>query len=109
MEKTFTPCEDCPYSYSKNGQDMGMCEICELTYFANETKKLTRELEINKQEWISVEDRLPDIYDLVLVCWDGDIVESDFISPSGRWFHYNHRKITHWKPLPQPPQAKGAE
>ena len=28
-KKTYSPCDDCQYSYSKNGQEMGTCNICE--------------------------------------------------------------------------------
>ena len=66
-----------------------------------------------KQEWISVEERLPpkDYYDYVLA-WDGRHVE---------FLHYNHRyqkwddyvtmkthpfEVTHWMPLPEPPKGE---
>lgn len=29
MKQTFNPCDECEYSYSKNGQETQMCEICE--------------------------------------------------------------------------------
>lgn len=32
-KQTYNPCDDCQYSYSKNGQESRMCEICEFTYF----------------------------------------------------------------------------
>ena len=32
-QQTYNPCDDCRYSYSKNGQESGMCKICEFTYF----------------------------------------------------------------------------
>lgn len=35
MNKTYNPCDDCQYSYSKTGQESGMCKICEFTYFIN--------------------------------------------------------------------------
>lgn len=33
MNKTYNPCDDCRYSYSRNSQESEMCEICEFTYF----------------------------------------------------------------------------
>ena len=27
--KTYNPCDDCPYSFSKNNQESNMCKICE--------------------------------------------------------------------------------
>ena len=32
-KQTYNPCDDCRYSYSKNGQESEMCKICEFTYF----------------------------------------------------------------------------
>jgi hypothetical protein len=31
--QTYNPCDDCPYSYSKTGEESRMCKICELTHF----------------------------------------------------------------------------
>ena len=27
--KSYNPCDDCPYSFSKNNQESNMCKICE--------------------------------------------------------------------------------
>ena len=60
-------------------------------------------------EWIRVEDRLPDGYHDVLVsAYDEDWAEDGFIyvdryTPDG-WDE--HRNITHWMPLPVPPEKK---
>lgn len=27
--KTYNPCDDCQYNFSKNGQESNMCKICE--------------------------------------------------------------------------------
>lgn len=115
----------------KNGQDMGMCEICELTYFANETKKLTTELKTNKQEWISVEDRLPDNdyekhwkdrnYYLVYTEPRGIMYEATFGYEEHNWWVAKEsifdrvlsldfgEDVTHYMPLPTPPKMKGAD
>ncbi len=29
MKQSFSPCDECSYSYSKNNQETGMCDICE--------------------------------------------------------------------------------
>lgn len=29
MKQSFNPCDECDYSYSKNDQGTGMCDICE--------------------------------------------------------------------------------
>ena len=31
--RTYNPCDECPYSYSRTGEESSMCKICELTYF----------------------------------------------------------------------------
>lgn len=60
-----------------------------------------------KQEWISVDERLPKQLEMVLVFCD-DIVSTDFISSTGRWYeHIDHDSVTHWMPLPEPPKMKG--
>jgi predicted amidophosphoribosyltransferase len=38
-QQTYNPCDDCRHSFSKNGQESGMCKICEFTYFVNQAPK----------------------------------------------------------------------
>lgn len=67
-------------------------------------------------EWISVKDRLPEIHSPDVLAYDG---KNQFIS--GRWgvgntvyFQTNNcgccnsgmGEITHWMPLPKPPEEK---
>ena len=48
--QTFNPCDECDYSYSKNNQETGMCEICEfkktLKHIDERIWVLQRKLEI---------------------------------------------------------------
>lgn len=57
-----------------------------------------------KQEWISVEERMPEMYEDVL-CFNGRSVGIDFICSDGTWCEEVNRVIpvTHWMPLPSPP------
>ncbi len=76
-----------------------------------------------KQEWISVEERLPDNHRTVLVACKGMTIAG--AAPiavgsygGGHWFladaegtlyltKYMHIVVTHWMPLPEPPKMKG--
>ena len=72
------------------------------------------ELRARVQEWISVEDRLPEPYVSVLVNMPGEkpfrTVREGFISNDGIWQSAMIRRepgeVTHWKPLPQPPKGE---
>ena len=69
-----------------------------------------------QSEWISVEERLPETSDKVLVyCSNGQIYPAKCIRVPGLefWFeetcdHCCH-SITHWMPLPEAPKMKGGE
>ena len=61
---------------------------------------------VTVQEWISVNDRLPDPFENVLVFRDGKI-SIDYHEENG-WFAYdfNGKRATHWQPIPQPPKGE---
>jgi hypothetical protein len=63
-------------------------------------------------EWISVKDRMPEEGVDVLVY--GDIylnrnrkgADVDFVDrESGNFFYYDEGEVTHWRPLPEPPES----
>jgi len=71
-------------------------------------------------KWISVKDRLPEVYDGVLVT-DGEIVTAaerhDFFDSGIGWtghrfgghewqWDFDDSFITHWMPLPEPPKKR---
>ena len=66
------------------------------------------------QEWISVDDRLPEPYVSVLVYMPGEkpcpTVRRGFISNDGIWqsamFRREPGEVTHWQPMPQPPKGE---
>lgn len=83
-----------------------------------------------KQEWISVEDRLPEIAgkyliarktvygNLINIVWydtnynggnDDMIGKSVWYMFDSDWGDYEIPNVTHWMPLPQPPKMKGGE
>lgn len=61
---------------------------------------------VTVQEWVSVDDRLPNPFESVLVFRDGKI-SIDYNEENG-WFAYdlNGKRVTHWMPLPQPPKGE---
>ena len=69
---------------------------------------------VTVQEWISVNDRLPEPYVSVLVNMPGEkpfrTVREGFISNDGIWqsemFRREPGEVTHWQPLPQPPKGE---
>ena len=67
---------------------------------------------VTVQEWISVDDRLPEPFVSVLVQMPGEepfpTVREGFISNDGIWqsamFRREPGEVTHWQPMPQPPK-----
>ena len=63
----------------------------------------------SKQEWISVDERLPDREGKYLVCTtNGNIGVGDFIDYYGKGTHlcFDCWAVTHWMPLPEAPTIK---
>ena len=71
--------------------------------------------EDKSSQWISVEDRLPEINQNVLVIrTNPNVVTNGYIHERGHWIWSNLRgsthkadgfhAITHWMPMPSPPQ-----
>ncbi len=52
--------------------------------------------------WISVDERTPNNYETVLVCFNnGNKPGIDIFTWNDKWYKAN--KITHWMPLPKAP------
>ena len=69
---------------------------------------------VTVQEWISVNDRLPEPFVSVLVHMPGEepcpTVHEGFISNDGIWqsamFRREPGEVTHWQQMPQPPKGE---
>lgn len=68
-------------------------------------------------KWISVEDKLPKLNDLVICFCDNGFINAGYLCYPGtkedfnlcstgllKYFSCGDRKITHWMPLPEPPK-----
>ena len=66
-----------------------------------------------KQEWISVDERLPEHSQKVLVCDDRqNMVTAMYVTFDNGGFDWCTSvrlvyEVTHWMPLPEPPKMKG--
>ncbi len=59
----------------------------------------------NCSSWVSVEEELPEQNRLVLT-YNGTSINLLMLAGNGKWYDHSvaqHRNITHWMPLPEPP------
>ena len=60
-----------------------------------------------KSEWVSVKDRMPEEGVDVLVYLNRKSADVDFVDrESGNFFYYDEGEVTHWRPLPEPPEME---
>ena len=62
---------------------------------------------VTVQEWISVEDRLPEDDEIVIICTDDNFIYAGELI-GDTWFLDNDSwtaTVTHWMPLPEPPKG----
>ena len=63
---------------------------------------------LEKTKWISVDDRLPDDDEVVIICTDKNFVYAGELI-GDTWFLDNDSwtaTVTHWMPTPQPPKGE---
>ena len=59
-------------------------------------------------EWISVEDRLPEVGDSTYIAACGNVVVGELLFVAGVWVGVTADQVTdvtHWQPLPEPPKC----
>ena len=67
---------------------------------------------VTVQEWVSVDDRLPEIGEIVLACGKRHATSGMFQGASIKnpklwnWKGNTLKQVTHWMPLPQPPKGE---
>ena len=99
-------CAACEFEYN------GSCDLHRLPgqcHNATAVAEAFYNAEYRKQsEWISVDERLPEMHEDVL-CLCGRSVEIDFMCSDDTWCGVHNKPITHWMPLPEPPKMKCGE
>ena len=107
-----------------NDYQQRVCDECEYYLADNEQSEDVTDINVgNKSEWISVDERMPEIMETVLIAykekwgweteWHFDVDAGSWDIVEGRWNTYHdldegqELHITHWMPLPEPPKMKG--
>lgn len=95
----YEKCDDCPY----HGEEecMRKMELDALAYI--------RQLEAKVPKWISVKDRLPEYGRYLVLTRKGNAgpkAHTATYNHMGWWTHANFGEITHWMPLPVPPEEE---
>lgn len=107
-----TTCGHCPYNGEPNGCNRpgGICKMFDVALDAAEA---ISQLEAQQPRWISVGERLPEDGQKIIATFrdnGGRVVdqarysngEFDFAS----WAYVWGDNVTHWMPLPQPPEEE---
>lgn len=102
-------CKDCPYE-----EDCKLFD--EFSIPAEDAFFYIQQLEKRVPRWISVEEKLPECGENVLVCVkngvDYDWVMVDCRDTHGEWLENAdslEHTVTHWMPLPEPPEEDAHE
>ena len=95
-------CEECTMLARKTNQTRE--QYCKAFEYA----KRAYNAGYRKQEWISVEDRLPEMDKLCLLSMENRITKYRWVVIG--YYHTNYDEyVTHWMPLPEAPKMKGGE
>ena len=80
-----------------------------IMHICGDALALIEHLDAKVPKWISVEERMPECMQPVIVCREGGKVEQGYKDTMDWWKVYGTRtkKVTHWMPLPEPPEEEG--
>jgi hypothetical protein len=107
-EEPIRSCEGCIY----NNVDDSLCQDCGPDY---KLRCTTPKEEPKDSGWISVEDRLPELHESVIISKPSDFPDKVYVgwlSENGRWFEEDGPggiadvEVCHWMPLPDPPKVE---
>lgn len=113
MKHSGLKCE-CPISlWTGDELSESMCSLSEEQHakLARWMAAILEAMRIQREQaWIPVSERLPEDKQMV-IAWGGPEMENPIVLRyiGGRQFHdffKNWVAVTHWMPLPQPPEAK---
>lgn len=98
------PCESCPFRTGTGAKCIRHMSECAIAYI--------QQLEAAQLKWISVEERLPNVGEKVMVCGVKNGMQVGAfrgISRLGKnrkwlWKKDTILEVTHWMPLPEPPK-----
>ena len=91
--------------YGDWGLDLTSQEVHELLAEIETRDKRVAELEAEQARWVMVSERLPELYDKVLVyCEHGYTTEVTILNYEAGLFPFDN--VTHWMPLPKPPEVQ---
>lgn len=97
-------CEECPYAddgaEADDGCDYNGAQVMQ------DALALIQQLEAKVPRWISVEERLPEKAGAYVVYGVGRIAFATFYPSIQMWVSNVDAGITHWMPLPEPPEEE---
>ena len=112
----YATCNGCPYAEEGCATNREMIDaldyIQQLEHKIGELTEKVALLEAAQPKWISVEERLPDVGEKVMVCGVKNGMQVGtfrMITRYGknrRWWWKNDTilEVTHWMPMPEPPK-----
>ena len=91
---------DCPYSGNRN--EDGECNAWQVIHDMRNKREITDVQPVN--QWISVDDRLPEEIGYYLVVIGNEMLISIDIAEYSEGYWHKHDKVLYWQPLPELPK-----